>query len=91
VGSELLAGVQVVDFDVPCLPVERLVVEDDELRCFLALGDKLTISRYVVERGDCAIGDLNNKLVIAKFVDVGPNFLDRRSACRVGRCKWPDA
>lgn len=84
---ELLARLEVVHLYVPGLPVERLVVVDDQLSCFLALGDQLSLGVEVVERSDGAICDLDGELRVAQLKDTGAGLSDRSRGCGVGRGK----
>ena len=52
------------DFDIPGLPVKRLVVEDDKLICFAALGNDFSLSLAVIERRDTTTINLNSQLIV---------------------------
>jgi hypothetical protein len=65
-----------VHFDVPRLPVERLVVEYDELVGFTALRNKLTAGLVVVERGDDATFYLDAELIVLEYKDIFNDLSD---------------
>lgn len=65
VGGEFLARGEMVHLYVPGLPVERLVVVDDELGGFGAFGDELALGSQVVEGGDGAVCDFDGELGVA--------------------------
>lgn len=65
-----------VDFDIPGLPVERLVVEDHELVGLSAFGDDFASSLAVVEGSDVAAFDLDSKLVVFEDEYVLDYFAD---------------
>ena len=49
-----------IDFHIPSLPVQRFVVEDNQLVSLASFSYDLSFSLAVVERGDDTIGDLEN-------------------------------
>jgi hypothetical protein len=55
---KLLSRVQVIDFYIPSLPVQRFVVEDDQLVGLASFGDNFSFSLAVIERGDNTTVDL---------------------------------
>ena len=73
---QLLARVEMVDFDVPGLPVERLVVEDDELVGAAAFGDDFAAGSVVIEGRDVPTFDLDSELVVFEDEDVLDDFAD---------------
>ena len=66
-----------VDLHIPGLPVNRLVVEEDELICFFTGWDNFTVGLSIVERGDAASFHRQGKLLILKLEDSGGDLLDR--------------
>ncbi len=69
-----MAGAEVVDFDVPGLPVQRFVVVNDELGCLGASGNNLAGGTFVVERSDDTGGDFNGEMAIGELEHVFHDF-----------------
>ena len=67
---KLLSRIEVEDLDIPCLPVEWLVVKDDQLVRFLTLGHNLATGLFIVQTSDDTLGDLDKELAVNEVEDV---------------------
>jgi len=63
-----------IDFDVPGLPVDGLVLEDHEFIGFA--GEDFLVGFSVVERGDASSFDSDGKLAVLQHEDAGRGFLN---------------
>lgn len=65
----IIEGVQNETY-IPCLPVKRLVVHDDQLVRFAPLWDDLTVRNEVNQTSDCATFDFDLQAVVFKDEDI---------------------
>ena len=71
---KLLASFEVVNLDIPGLPVDWLVIEDDKLVCLA--GDDFPIGFSVVERDDASTLDSDRDLAIFQYKDARGGLLN---------------
>jgi hypothetical protein len=78
----------VVNFDVPCLPVDRFVVEYDKLVGFA--GEELSLGFPVVERSDTTIFDSDRQLAVLQDENARGQLLDSHKLFRLRYIEFGD-